>query len=86
MPSALLPGEAEQTGLSNEGSGVSRAEVLCEAVDNLTAAVMAVRVRVAVVTVAICLVLGRLTLWTPLADAPRLLLTSAAVSSVLGQP
>jgi hypothetical protein len=69
----------------DERSCVSRDEVLCEAVDKLTAAVMALMVQFAVVEGAIFLVLGRLTPWTHSADDHRVLLTSAGVGSVLGQ-
>jgi hypothetical protein len=69
----------------DQRSGVSRDAVLCEAVDKLTAAVMALMVLFAVVDVAIVLVLGRLTPWTHISDDHRLLLTSAGVGSVLGQ-
>jgi hypothetical protein len=69
----------------DECSGVSRDEVLFEAVDKLTAAGMALMVLFAVVDVAIFLVLGRLTPWTHVSGDHRLLLTSAGVGSVCGQ-
>jgi hypothetical protein len=69
----------------DECSYVSRDEVLFEAVDKLTAAVMALMVLFAVVDVAIFLVLRRLTPWTHISDDHRLLLTSAGVGSVFGQ-
>jgi hypothetical protein len=58
---------------------------LFEAVDKLTAAVMALIVLFGVVDVAIFLILGRLTPWTQISDHHRLLLTSAGVGSALGQ-
>jgi hypothetical protein len=66
-------------------SGVIRDEVWCEAVDTLMTAGMALMGRFAVVEVAIVLVRGRLTPWTPVSDAHRLLLTTAGVGSVVGQ-
>jgi hypothetical protein len=66
----------------DERSCVGRDEVLFEAVDKLTAAVMALMVLFAVVDVAIFLVPGRLTPWTLISDDHRLLLTSAGVGSV----
>jgi hypothetical protein len=69
----------------DERSCVSRDEVLCEAVDKLTAAVMALMVLFAVVDVAIFLMLRRLTPRTLISDDHRLLLTSAGVGSVFGQ-
>jgi hypothetical protein len=65
--------------------GVSRDEVLFEAVDKLTAAGMALMVLFAVVDVAIFLVLGRLTPWTHISDDHRFLLTSAGVGSAFSQ-
>jgi|SRR5882724_10791650 hypothetical protein len=69
----------------DQRSCASRDAVVFEAVDKLAAAVMAVMVLFAVVDVAIFLVRGRLTPWTPIADDHRVLLTSAGVGSVLGQ-
>jgi hypothetical protein len=69
----------------DQRSCVSRDEVLCEAVDKLTAAVLAVMVLFAVVDVAIFLVLGRLTPRALISDDHRFLLTSAGVGSVFGQ-
>jgi hypothetical protein len=66
----------------DERSCISRDEILVEAVDKLTAAVMALMVLFAVVDVAIFLVPGRLTPWTLISDDHRLLLTSAGVGSV----
>jgi hypothetical protein len=66
-------------------SGAPRDEVLCEAVDTLMTAGMALMGRCAVVEVAIVLRRGRLTPWTPVADAHRLLLTTAGVGRVVGQ-
>jgi hypothetical protein len=64
---------------------VNRDEVLFEAVDKLTAAVVALMVLFAVVDVAIFLVFGRLAPRTHVSDDHRCLLTSAGVGSVLGQ-
>jgi hypothetical protein len=69
----------------DERSCVSRDEVLCEAVDKLTAAVMALMVLFAVVDVAIFRMLRRLTPRTFISDDHRLLLTSAGVGSVFDQ-
>ena len=55
-------------------SGALRDEVLCEAVDTLMTAGMALMGRCAVVEVAIVLVRGRLTPWTPVSDDPSLAL------------
>jgi hypothetical protein len=65
-------------------TGVSRDEVLCEAVDKLLAAVVAVMSLLAMVQMAVLLVLGRLTLWTHLSDDHRWLLSSAGVANVVG--
>jgi hypothetical protein len=69
----------------DQRSAVIRDGVLCEAVDKLTATVIALMVLFAMVDVAIVLVLGGLTPWTHVADDHRLLLTSAGVGSVFGQ-
>jgi hypothetical protein len=69
----------------DERSCLSRDEVWFEAVDKLTAAVMAVMGLFAVVEVAIFLVPGSLTPWTLISDDHRLLLTSAGVGSVWDQ-
>jgi hypothetical protein len=69
----------------DQRSCVSRYEGWCEAVDKLTAAVMALMVLFTVVNVAIFLVLGRLTPRTHLSGDHRCLLTSAGMGSVFGQ-
>jgi hypothetical protein len=69
----------------DERTGVIRDAVLFEAVDKLTAAVVAVIVLFAVMNMAVFLVLGRLTPWTHISDDHRLLLTSAGVENVFGQ-
>lgn len=60
-------------------------EVLFEAVDKLTAAVVAVMVLFAVMNMAVFLVLGRLTPWTHISDDHRFLLTSTGLENVFGQ-
>jgi hypothetical protein len=59
--------------------------MLLKAFDKLATAVVALMILFAVVDVAIFLVLGRLTPWTPISDEPHFLLTSAGVRSVFGQ-
>jgi hypothetical protein len=61
----------------NEITGFIRDKVLFEAIDKLTAAVVAVMVLFAMVDVAIFLVLGGLTPWADVSDDHGLLLTSA---------
>jgi hypothetical protein len=66
-------------------SGVLRDEVVCEAVDTLMTAGLALMGLCAVVEVAIVLVRGRLTPWTHVSDDHRLLLTATGVGSGFGQ-
>jgi hypothetical protein len=82
---AAAPREPLDQHVCDEGSGVSSDEVVCAAVDKLTAAGMALMVLCAVVEVAILRVLGRLTPWTHRSEDPGLLWTSAGVGSVFGQ-
>ena len=69
----------------DESSCVLRDEVLFEAVDKLTPAVVALMVLFAVVNVTVFLILGRLTPWAHVSDNHGLLLTSLSSVSALGQ-
>jgi hypothetical protein len=70
----------------NQCPYVIRDEIWLKAFDALAITVVAWMMLFAVVEGAIFLVLGRLTPWTRISDAHRLLCTSAGVRSVFGQP